>query len=97
MTTQWPPRIGWHSSRDRIATRLWVAWCTGAQDGLASERAYTLRTLPIGVLHGLAELPRGDPSGLTRSAAIVAGLLLASLGYLVGALRLATAAHPATA
>jgi glucosyl-dolichyl phosphate glucuronosyltransferase len=72
-----------------------VAWCTGARDGLASERAYTLRTLPTGVLHGLAELVRGDPSGLTRSAAIIGGLVLTTLGYLVGALRLASASHPA--
>lgn len=57
----------------------------GAKDGLATERSYTMRTLPRGVLHGLGDaFLRRDPSGIGRASAIVAGLLITSAGYLVG-------------
>jgi glycosyltransferase involved in cell wall biosynthesis len=62
-----------------------VARSVGTRDGLASERAYTFRTLPRGVIRGLADVaPRGDPTGLARAGAIVAGLAITTAGFLVG-------------
>lgn len=62
-----------------------VSQFVGANDGLASERTYTFRTLPEGVLRGVADFfRRGDWSGLGRAAAIIAGLLITTWGYLVG-------------
>ncbi len=56
----------------------------GADDGLASERAYTVRTLPQGIARGVQDAIRGDVTGLARSAAIAAGLAITTLGYAVG-------------
>lgn len=61
----------------------------GAQDGLSTEKRYILRIIPKGVLKGLTDfLLKFDPNGLTRSAAIVAGLISTSLGYLIGIIRI---------
>lgn len=65
-----------------------VAQLAGAGDGLSSEWAYTLRTLPLGVLHGLRDtVTRRDPWGLARAAAIIGGLAITTAGYLVGRVR----------
>ena len=64
-----------------------VARCAGAGDALASEWAYTLRTLPLGVLRGLSRALRGDLWGLGRAAAIVTGLTITTVGYGIGVLR----------
>lgn len=56
----------------------------GSQKGLSSERKYTLYTLPKGALQGLKDTMRGDLSGLGRTSAIVAGLLITTAGYCVG-------------
>ncbi len=54
----------------------------GASDGLASERVYTLRTLPSGVVRGLAATVRhGHAHGSARAVAITAGLLVTTLGF----------------
>jgi glycosyltransferase involved in cell wall biosynthesis len=58
-----------------------VAELVGAEAGLASERSYTLRTLPAGVLRGILDALRGDIHGLRRAFAIVAGLGITALGY----------------
>ncbi|NRQ40355.1 glycosyltransferase [Nonomuraea sp. NN258] len=60
----------------------------GTQDGLASERAHALKTLPLGALRGLGEAVRGDVGGLGRAAAIVIGLAWTTWGYIVGSVRL---------
>ncbi|WP_217708108.1 glycosyltransferase family 2 protein [Nonomuraea rhodomycinica] len=60
----------------------------GTQDGLASERAHALKTLPLGALRGLGEAVRGDVGGLGRSVAIVVGLAWTTWGYVVGSARL---------
>jgi glycosyltransferase involved in cell wall biosynthesis len=60
-----------------------VAQRSGAERALATERAYALRTLPLGVARGLADaVVRRDPAGLARSAAIVVGLAVTGIGYL---------------
>jgi glycosyltransferase involved in cell wall biosynthesis len=64
-----------------------VARFVGASRGLASERAYTLHTLPAGVLHGLRDFVlHRDLSGLERAWAIVAGLGFTTIGYVLGAI-----------
>lgn len=69
-------------------TKALMGATVGSADGLSSERAYTLRTLPTGVLRGLADAARGDLSGLQRAGAIVAGLAFTAAGYLWGRLTL---------
>jgi len=64
-----------------------VAASVGAGDGLSAERHYTTRTLPRGVARGVADLLRGDPSGLGRAGAIITGLAATAAGYLAGSLR----------
>ena len=62
-----------------------VARLVGAGAGSATERAYTLRTLPRGVARGLADaLVRCDLGGLARASAITLGLAITTAGYLQG-------------
>jgi hypothetical protein len=68
-----------------------VANYVGTGDGLASERKYTLQILPLGILRGLRDsFRRGNLTGVWQASAIIAGLFITSLGYLVG--RIST--HP---
>lgn len=67
-------------SKAAVATRV------GTTDGLASERAYTLRTLPAGAARGLRDAARGQVAGLARAGAIVAGLATTAAGYATGRL-----------
>ena len=87
-----PERVGWRYFRARCyaegLSKVAVAAHTGSRDGLASERTYTLRTLPGGVGRGLRDtLLRGDLAGAGRAAAIVAGLGITATGYAVGTVR----------
>ncbi len=61
-----------------------VSQFVGAGDGLSSERTYTFKTLPEGILRGLADFLRGDWPGLGRATAIISGLMITTVGYLVG-------------
>jgi hypothetical protein len=61
----------------------------GANDGLSTERAYTLKVLPSGVWHGITDSVRQlSWDGLGRSTAITAGLLITALAYGIGRLSL---------
>lgn len=53
----------------------------GNAQGLSSERNYIRHTLSSGLSTGLANAARGDVAGLSRAAAIVAGLVQTALGY----------------
>ncbi|MGW4564318.1 glycosyltransferase [Streptomyces sp. NPDC004561] len=64
-----------------------VARSVGADKGLESERRYTTRVLPAGVAHGLRDALLGRPGGAGRAGAIVAGVLTAAGGYVVGSVR----------
>jgi hypothetical protein len=65
----------------KAAVSRWV----GVGDGLSSERAYTLRMLPRGILKGLRDAITGrDWAGLARAAAIVIGLSATTAGFMVG-------------
>jgi GT2 family glycosyltransferase len=66
-----------------------IASLMGAGDGLSSERAYTFRTLPLGVLRGLGDgFLRFDPLGFVRAATIVGALGVTTAGYLYETARL---------
>jgi glucosyl-dolichyl phosphate glucuronosyltransferase len=67
-------------------SKAMVTQKVGMRDGLSAERSYSSKTLPAGVARGIAAAVRGDPAGLSRSAAIVAGLGAAGAGYCTGSL-----------
>lgn len=90
------PRATWRYFCERCYTeglsKAAVVRYVTANDGLMSERAYTLRTLPLGVARGVADsVRRFDLTGLLRAGAIIAGLLITTAGYLVGTARRASA------
>lgn len=93
-------RVGHSVPRSRQTVRYFLERCyaeglskalvtrlVGAGRGLSSERTYTLHVLPRGVLIGLRMAARGHVSGLGRALAIVVGLGVTTIGYLVGRLR----------
>ena len=72
-----------------------VARLVGASDGLASERTYTLKTLPQGVVRGLTDAVfRRDRMGMARAGAIIAGLMITSAGYVSSLLSQRVASEP---
>ncbi|MEV5432183.1 glycosyltransferase family 2 protein [Streptomyces sp. NPDC052701] len=64
-----------------------VARSVGAGKGLESERRYATRVLPAGVARGLRDALLARPGGAGRAGAIVAGVLTAAGGYVVGGVR----------
>ncbi|WP_425474030.1 glycosyltransferase family 2 protein [Streptomyces qinzhouensis] len=64
-----------------------VAKSVGAGKGLESERRYTTRVLPAGVVRGLRDAARGRRGGAGRAGAIVTGVAAAAGGYALGTLR----------
>jgi GT2 family glycosyltransferase len=67
-------------------SKAMVTRSVGTTDGLSSERRYTTRVLPLGMVRGLADVARGRPGGLGRAGAIAAGLAATTAGYAVGSL-----------
>lgn len=66
-----------------------VSQLVGARDGLASERSYTFKTLPHGVLQSVSNaVLKQKWSELGRAAAISTGLLLTIAGYIIGRIEL---------
>ncbi len=62
-----------------------VTDAVGHRDGLATERAYSTRTLPSGVARHLADaVGERRLAGVRRSGAIVAGLAVTTAGYARG-------------
>lgn len=96
-----PAAVVWHRvPRRRMGPRYFLERCfaeglskalvvqlVGQQSGLSSERSYTLRVLPLGVLAGLRSGITGHLGGFGRAAAIVTGLAATTLGYVIGRLR----------
>jgi GT2 family glycosyltransferase len=88
-----PPERGrWAYFRARCwsegISKAEVARLTGPAQALATERGYATRTLPRGVLDGMAEaVAHRRPMAMTRSAAIIAGLAITTAGYATGRLR----------
>jgi O-antigen biosynthesis protein len=83
-----PDRSCWPYFRSRCwsegISKAIVARHVGRDAGLASERSYATRTLPRGVITGIADALRGDLGGLTRAAVILAGLAITAAGYAWG-------------
>ncbi|ORT60089.1 glycosyltransferase family 2 protein [Streptomyces sp. CB03238] len=63
-----------------------VARSVGAGKGLETERRYTTRVLPAGVVRGLRDFVLARPGGAGRAGAIVTGVAVAAGGYVRGAL-----------
>ena len=63
-----------------------VAKLAGSGDALSSERSYSTKVLPAGVIRGIVAGIKGDRSGFTRAAAIIAGLGITTFGYVRGRL-----------
>jgi glycosyltransferase involved in cell wall biosynthesis/GT2 family glycosyltransferase len=78
--------FGYFTSRCRGEGRskAILAGLVGSDDGLAEERTYTSRTLPLGFLRGIGDAFRGDVHGLARAAMLVVGLATTTRGYLGG-------------
>jgi hypothetical protein len=71
-----------------------VSWLQGRQDALASERRYTLVTIPRGIVREVATFGRtGDVDALRRAGAIAAGLAITTAGYASGRIGVHAAAH----
>jgi cellulose synthase/poly-beta-1,6-N-acetylglucosamine synthase-like glycosyltransferase len=60
---------------------------------LHSELTFVARTLTKGVLAEIRHVIRGDPCGLVRVGAMIAGIVFAGLGHLSGRLRLRRSRH----
>ncbi|TLQ46827.1 glycosyltransferase family 2 protein [Streptomyces marianii] len=60
-----------------------VSHSVGSGKGLETERRYTTRVLPAGVVRGLRDALLGRPGGAGRAGAIVAGVAAAAAGYAV--------------
>jgi GT2 family glycosyltransferase len=72
-----------------------VADAVGTDDGLSSERTYTVKTLPSGVVRGLTDaVVSRSPHGAARAGAIVAGLTITTAGYVAGLIAPRIAALP---
>jgi glycosyltransferase involved in cell wall biosynthesis len=56
----------------------------GFSPALSCERAHAARTIPGGFVRAMGSALRGDRAGLVRAAALVGGLLLTTLGFIVG-------------
>jgi hypothetical protein len=55
------------------------------ENSLSAERAYTLKTLPMGIVRGLTDtFFRRDITGLARIGAIIVGFTATTAGYVVG-------------
>jgi glycosyltransferase involved in cell wall biosynthesis len=62
-----------------------LAALDGAKESTATERSYTRRVLPRGVLLGLRDAVRGDAWGAARAAAITVGFAVTAVGFAAGA------------
>jgi len=68
-------------------SKAMVARNVGASDALSTERRYATRTLPLGVIRGVAEGLGGRAAGFGRAGAIVVGFAAVTAGYTVGTVR----------
>lgn len=64
-----------------------VSHSVGSGKGLETERRYTTRVLPAGVVRGLRDALLGRPGGALRAGAIVTGVATAAAGYAVARAR----------
>ena len=81
-------RANWHYLVQRCysegLSKAQLSRMIGARDGLASERDYTLKTLPKGLGRGIVDfLARRDPGALGRMFAILVGFGATASGYII--------------
>jgi glycosyltransferase involved in cell wall biosynthesis len=80
-----PHRTTWRHFVDRCrlegGSKAVLVGLRGGRSGLASERAYVARVLPLAVLRELRGALRGEPYALKRAATICAGLAITTLTY----------------
>jgi glucosyl-dolichyl phosphate glucuronosyltransferase len=77
-------------------SKAFISRYVGTHDGLSSERTYTCKVLPLGVLCGLGDaLLHRDFTGFARAWAIGSGLAATVAGYLVGKFGMAKSAEHA--
>jgi len=86
-----PERASWSYFLARCVgegrSKALLSELVGAERALESERSYTRRTLPRGVLRGVGDvLTHRDAGGLLRASAIVLGLTATIAGYAAGRL-----------
>jgi cellulose synthase/poly-beta-1,6-N-acetylglucosamine synthase-like glycosyltransferase len=78
-------RATWRYFRSRCyqegRSKALISSLAGQTPVLGTERSYTARTLPAGILAGFRDVMRGQPAGAARSMAIVAGLAMTAAGY----------------
>ncbi len=81
-------RLTWRYFRTRCfaegQSKASVAARVGSGRALASERAYVLRVLPLGMARGLVGACRGERGAARRALAIAAGLTMTTAGYAWG-------------
>lgn len=82
-------RLGYLRTRSYAEglSKALIARTVGARAGLAAERSYTTRTLPVGLARALRDFAVARPGGGGRALAIVTGTGAAAVGYAVGRLR----------
>jgi len=85
-----PARARWSYFRRRCYTegiaKAMIARLVGRREGLASERSYTLKTLPSAVARDVCAAYAGRGARhFARAGAIVVGFTLTVAGYVVGA------------
>ncbi|MGC5364962.1 glycosyltransferase family 2 protein [Streptomyces sp. DT24] len=82
-------RFGYFRSRAYAEglSKALVTRSVGVGKGLESERRYTTRVLPAGVVRGVRDALLGRPGGAGRAGAIVTGVAAAVGGYLLGSVR----------
>jgi len=67
----------------------------GLSSGLSSERTHATRVIPRGIACAAGAALRGDAGALVRAAALLAGLWVTTLGFIVGRARCAAGGRPA--
>ena len=86
-------RTHWHYFYSRCyaegLSKAVVTRYVGVKDALASEYTYTIRALPRGGIQSLKDaLLYHDLTGFARAGAIVVGLAVTAVGYLIGSVLL---------
>ncbi len=89
--------VAHYVSQRRCSVRYFVSRCwaeglskaqvtrrVGRSNALRSERDYTVRVLPRGIWRGIIDSFNGDIWGVTRTATIILGLAVTSVGYCIG-------------
>lgn len=65
-----------------------VAYHVGSQRGLETERRYSTLVLPRGVIHNIKQGFSGERGGFRKAAAIIAGLFVTTINYIIHSSRL---------